>query len=883
VVSRASPGSPGFKSPLGIGAKLTLGFCSLAAVTLLVVVLALLAGRNATNDISVIESVRGPASLASSKAQASLLRMQLHVRGYLVLGDPADAEQFVAARQEFERNLVALKSAVAALPDPNAARSIDQVSALYERWVTLPRQLFDLHDNPLRNQPALRIARVQVQPLRVQIMDQTDMLIRTSRMHDPAQREVLADLLGFQTSFDAMTTNLMAYGASGEPNFKRGYGSHLATNASIWNSLFKHEADLPADLRARLDVIAQQRSEIARLAQQILTLRSDDHAYEDLYLYRTQFTPQAEALSAVLGQVTSLHQAQLQTGLVRARQSLAAARLQTTTGAAAAIAFGVGLALMFRRTIVAPVRRLTRVAERIAGGDLLARAAVESHDELGVLGTSLNTMTQRLTETIAHLETIFAQAQRAKEDAEAASRAKSAFLASMSHELRTPLNAVLGYAQLLRREEGLSPSVLRGLNIIQTSGEHLLTLINGVLDLARIEAGKVVLQPDPVDVSRLVSDVANIVRVNAEQKGLVFAVTAHDLPLAVRVDEKCLRQVLLNLLGNAVKFTQHGRVDLRFEALPMDGATARLRFEVSDTGIGIKDSELATIFQPFEQAADVQRRFGGTGLGLAISWQLVHLMGSDIHVESTFGRGSRFWFDLALPLSADDAHAKPTLPARTHVGYHGPRRRILVVDDVAGNRRMLADLLTPLGFEVHEADDGQVALQQAVATRPHLILMDSVMPVMDGPQAIRHLRRTDGLESVPVISVSASGCAADQRDCLAVGANAFLSKPIDVDALLTEMGRLLALTWLSVPPVSTESDEPRQPEPLVAPPAHELTVLYRMAKTGNMRAIRAQADRLEELGEPYRPLAQTLRRLADRFQSKAILDMVAKLQAGIAA
>ena len=865
---------------LGIGAKLTLAFGALAGVTVMVATLAFVAGRRATDDIVLTESVRGPASLASAQAQASLLRMQLHVRGYLVLSDPTDIEQYQAARRAFEQSLASLQAMSANWPEGDAARSLAELNQTYARWLELPQQLFELHDNPLQNRPALRLARVEVQGLRVQIMDGIDSMIELQKKREDSarNRQLLADLLGFQTTFDAMATNLMAYGASGELNFKLGYGPQLATNAAIWNTLSSKNAQLSAEQRARLTVIAQQRAAVAELALRIVAILNGEHAYEDLYLYRTQVAPQAEALLELLSKVTAQQQGQLQSGLARARQSLATAQLQTGAGGLLAVAFAVAMVFLFRRNIVGPVHRLTGVAEQVAAGDLTARAALESHDEIGVLATSINTMTQRLAETIAHLETVFAEAQRAKDAAEVANRAKSTFLATMSHELRTPLNAVLGYAQILQREPGLNERATTGLATIRRSGEHLLALINSVLDLARIEAGKVELFPDSVSLPGLLRNVTDVIRINAQDKDLMFSFEApHDLPSIVRADEKRLGQVLLNLLSNAVKFTERGRVSLRVQRLASSDDSACLRFAVEDTGIGIAHEQIATIFRPFEQASEVQRRYGGTGLGLSISRQLVGLMGGEIHVESELGRGSRFWFDLDLPLAHAASPLVQTAQDDIISGYRGPRRKVLVVDDVVGNRATLIDLLAPLGFEMYQAEDGESGLQQALALQPDLILMDTVMPGMDGLETTRQMRLHSALRKVPVIAVSASASAADQQRSLACGANVFLSKPIDLDTLLAEIGSLMQLEWIrQARPASPAIDAVQAP--LVTPPAQELEVLYHLAKIGNMHSIRLRADHLATLDAAYLPFAQRLRHLADRFQSRAILDWVSRLR-----
>ena len=269
--------------------------------------------------------------------------------------------------------------------------------------------------------------------------------------------------------------------------------------------------------------------------------------------------------------------------------------------------------------------------------------------------------------------------------------------------------------------------------------------------------------------------------------------------------------MLLNLLANAVKFTDDGEV--RFSVERRDGSDGsdggegrdggdggdrvRLRFEVADTGIGIAPDQLQRLFQPFEQAGDAERRAGGSGLGLSISRQLVRLMGSDIEVDTMPGRGSRFAFELVLPVA--EAHPAAPPPSQAIVGYDGPRRRVLVVDDVPVNRAVLVELLAGLGFEVDEAGNGREGIERAQALAPDLIVLDNVMPVLDGIGATRVLRADERLRAVPVIAASASASAEHQRASLAAGANVFLPKPLDARLLLQHVGELLALRWQLAP------------------------------------------------------------------------------------
>ena len=444
----------------------------------------------------------------------------------------------------------------------------------------------------------------------------------------------------------------------------------------------------------------------------------------------------------------------------------------------------------------------------------------------------------------------------ARDAAEAASRAKSAFLASMSHELRTPLNGVIGYAQVLQNDRRLLSDQRERLRIVQNSGEHLLRMINDVLDLAKIEAGKLELRPAPFALADLVRDIVAAHAPTASGKRLTFtADLAPHLPAWVEGDAQKLRQVLDNLLGNAVKFTATGFVTLRVSPSsgsvppPSDLNSQLLSFAITDTGPGIDATDQARLFQPFEQANRSRPNAPGAGLGLAISRALVERMGGTLTLDSAPGRGSTFAFDLTLPVVAPDPARLQ--PGRRLTGYEGPRRHVLIVDDHAVNRSLLTDLLVPLGFTCVEFSSGESALaalgDAGSAPWPDFAILDLRMDGMDGLELTRRLRALPRGAELKILLTSASVLTFDPAEGRRAGCDDFLPKPFRTADLVEKIGALLALTWQnveSVAPFPATAAHAASLTPSVLLPATVRTQLRDLLAQGDLEAFRVTLDTL---------------------------------------
>jgi len=457
---------------------------------------------------------------------------------------------------------------------------------------------------------------------------------------------------------------------------------------------------------------------------------------------------------------------------------------------------------------------------------------------------------ERVAERTSELEHEIVVRKRAEEAAETANRTKSAFLASMSHELRTPLNGILGFAQILQRDPSVTAQQQHGLNVIEQSGNHLLALINDVLDLAKVESGKIDLYETDFNLPSLLSGVSEIINIRAEHKGIDYYLeSANDLPDAVHGDDRRLRQILLNLLGNAVKFTDHGSVTLKVSVNWGERTNSPLFcFKIKDTGVGISPENCESIFEPFEQVGEQERQVKGTGLGLAISKNLVELMGGRLYVSSLINAGTQFWFELALPIVDYNVTQVTQQPI---IGVQGEPPEILIVDDNSVSQGVLADLLSPLGFNIKLANDGREGLEKALKWQPDVIITDLIMPETDGFELIRQLRQSPVLKEKIIIAASASVYEKDKS--IAVGSNAFLPKPIQTETLLEQLRSHLNLTWVYRENIKETAVENNISQPMVFPPASELEKLYELSLMGDIEELEEWAAILADTDVKLKP------------------------------
>jgi adenylate cyclase len=537
--------------------------------------------------------------------------------------------------------------------------------------------------------------------------------------------------------------------------------------------------------------------------------------------------------------------------------------------------------------VISPLIALVGAAT-ISNGYLLARNLKLSHKQLEDYARTLE---QKVKERTLELERETIRAKQAEDAATAANQAKSTFLANMSHELRTPLNVILGFSQLMGRSPDLPPEQQEHLSIITRSGEHLLTLINQLLDLSKIEAGRATLNETAFDLHYLLADLQNMFRLKADSKGLQLLFNrTPDVPQYVRTDEVKLRQVLINLLSNAIKFTKAGSVSLKVKSKSEQQTTnnkkqTTITLEIEDTGSGIAKEELDKLFQPFVQTKTGQQLQEGTGLGLTIAGSFVQLMGGEITVSSLVGKGSVFKFDIKLRV-VGIAEIKSPQPTRRVLALepNQPSYRILIADDALENRQLLIKLLSPLGFELWEASNGIEAIEIWEKYCPHLIFMDMRMPMMDGYEATKKIRlrarnrkdeqvKSQTGQATAIVAVTAHTLEKERTTAFSAGCDDFIHKPFreaDIfDALHKHIG--VRFVYAESTAASTETKvEILTPEAIAALPPDLVANLRQAIYNLDVESMQTLIAQISELNQP---LATAIASLAKDFKYRQLLDL----------
>jgi signal transduction histidine kinase/DNA-binding response OmpR family regulator len=519
------------------------------------------------------------------------------------------------------------------------------------------------------------------------------------------------------------------------------------------------------------------------------------------------------------------------------------------------------------QAILCPLQELQKNMASTAQGDFSHVTQVRDSDEIGELTENFNGMIASLRESDRlHIE---------KEAAERANMAKSAFLANMSHELRTPLNAILGFSQLMERSGNLDDGQKQNLKTISRSGTHLLSLINDILDMSKIEAGRAELNPGPFDLREMLSALEGMFRLKADEKGLtlIFDVSP-DVPQYVSTDEGKLRQVVVNLVGNALKFTEKGGATLRVRARPESGGDVRLLFEVEDTGVGIAADEIESLFEPFVQTRSGTSSQEGTGLGLPISRKYVALMGGRITTKSEPGKGSIFGFDVRVtPVEESDVPEKRAPRRVTGLAPGQPTYRLLIAEDRDSNRELLMKILAPLGFEVRGVRNGAECISMWESWEPQLIWMDMRMPVMDGYEATKRIKATPKGQATVIIALTASAFEDDKKIILSGGCDDFVRKPFVEDEIFEKLEKHLGIAF-----IAEEAAKGVEPEgrPLTAEDITALPAEWREGfRKATIEADYAHLRRmLDELRKTNPEAARSLSPLVDGFQYERILSML---------